>query len=123
MDRPVFVSYAREDQDFASMLVAALESEGSTVWWDQHIRGGRKWGDELEHRLNQSGCIIVIWSEHSAASDWVVAEATVGLNARKLVPVIIGTLPPELTELQMIDLSIWRGGGGYGNFRNNGVSL
>lgn len=119
MDRPVFVSYSRKDMDFATMLVAALESEGFTVWWDQHIRGGRKWNDELEHRLNQAGCIIVIWSEHSAASDWVLAEATVGLDSRKLVPVFIDdcTLPSEQAELQMIDLAIWRGGTGYSNFR------
>lgn len=119
MDKPVFISYAREDMDFAIMLVAALQRQGFTVWWDQHIRGGRKWRDELEHRLKQAGCIIVIWSEHSADSDWVLAEATVGLDSRKLVPVLIDdcTLPSELAELQMIDLSIWRGGTGFNNFR------
>ena len=36
----VFVSYKAEDRARLRPLVAALEAEGFTVWWDTHIGGG-----------------------------------------------------------------------------------
>ena len=42
----VFISYKAEDRRRIHPLVQALQSDGYSVWWDQHIRpatsGGRR---------------------------------------------------------------------------------
>ena len=39
----VFLSYKAEDRKRVRPLVAALEAEGLTVWWDAHIEAGAAW--------------------------------------------------------------------------------
>src|SRR5690606_35649675 len=42
----IFVSYAREDQRSARMIVAQLASAGFSVWWDDGINAGTQWDEE-----------------------------------------------------------------------------
>ena len=54
----IFVSYARVDKARVAPLVAALEAQGWSVWWDPEIAGGQEFDDliavaidRLAHRL------------------------------------------------------------------------
>ncbi len=91
----VFLSYSRADQAQARMLAQALEAAGLQVWWDTLIEGGAAFAKTIEAALAASDAVIVLWSQHSVSSDWVLDEAARGRDLKKLVPLSIdGTEPP-----------------------------
>ena len=44
----VFVSYARTDKSRVAPIVAAIESQGWSVWWDPEIAAGQQFDDQIE---------------------------------------------------------------------------
>ncbi len=77
------------------MLAQALEAAGLQVWWDTLIEGGAAFSKTIEAALAASDAVIVLWSQNSVASDWVLDEAARGRDLKKLVPLSIdGTEPP-----------------------------
>jgi TolB-like protein len=103
----VFLSYSRADQAQAAALAAGLQGAGLEVWWDSMIEGGAAFARSIETALESSRAVIVLWSAHSVASDWVLDEAARGRDLRKLVPVSLdGTLAPlGFRQYQTIDLA------------------
>lgn len=106
-----FISYAREDREFARKLATALESVGWTVWWDRKIPAGAAYDHAIEHELEKAGCILVLWSAASTTSEWVKNEASVAVERGVLLPVVIEEvrLPLEFRRRQAVDLSKWDG--------------
>lgn len=91
----VFLSYSRADQPQVRILVEALEQAGLQVWWDDQIEGGAAFAKAIETALQASDAVIVVWSAHSVASDWVLDESAHGRDMKKLVPLSLeGTEPP-----------------------------
>ena len=91
-------------------LVAALQSEGFTVWWDHTIPPGQTWDGVIAEGIRQSIVCVVVWSENSAVSDWVKEEATLAKNTRKYLPVqISGELPMGFGRIQAANLRAWFG--------------
>ena len=76
----IFVSYAAPDRTRVAPLVAALEHEGWSVWWDRKIDAGTAYDREIQNALELARCVIVVWTESSLESDWVLAEANDGLE-------------------------------------------
>lgn len=115
----IFISYSSEDRDWARRLAQALEKEGWSVWWDRKIAVGKTYSRVIEAELEAADCVMVIWSEHSVASDWVVAEAAEGLERNLLVPVSIDNAKPPLIfrQIQTADLSKWDGSPTSSTFR------
>ncbi|MCZ6870746.1 MAG: AAA family ATPase, partial [Gammaproteobacteria bacterium] len=92
----VFVSYASEDRERVKPLVEALEEVGWSVWWDRQIGAGTAFDREIEKAIEETKCIVVVWSEHSVESEWVRTEANEGLETKNLVPVSIDDVRPPL---------------------------
>ena len=65
----VFISYKSQDRARLRPLVAALEAEGFSVWWDAHIDGGANWQKEIEQHLDAAKCVIVAWTKRSVGDD------------------------------------------------------
>ena len=107
----VFISYASEDRDQAGRLASALEGRGWSVWWDRHIVAGNAYDQAIEHELNAAKSVVVLWSEHSIASEWVKNEAAVAAERGALVPARIDDvkLPLEFRRKQTTDLVDWDG--------------
>lgn len=109
----VFLSYKREDEPRAALLVGALEAEGLAVWWDRSLPGGEEWRANIEQALNSSKCVIVLWTHASVGPDggFVRDEASRAQARGILVPVRAEAVMPPLGfgEVQAIDLSHWRG--------------
>jgi serine/threonine-protein kinase len=107
----VFVSYASEDRDRVTPLVEAIEAEGLEVWWNQHIHAGPSFRNAIEAAMASARCMLVVWSEASIKSDFVIDEATTGRERGILVPVQIEDVQVPLGSwaAQTAQLQNWPG--------------
>ena len=107
----VFLSYARKDLKRVRPLVRAFESQGWSVWWDAHVEPGDRFHHVIDRELRAARVVVVVWSETSIESDWVVSEADEGRELKKLFPVRIDSARPPIPfrRLQTLDLSKWDG--------------
>jgi hypothetical protein len=105
-----FISYAREDSQFALRLANDLKSKDIDVWLDQlKIRPGMQWDREVQRALNLSSGIIVVLSPASVASDHVMDEVAFGLDqGKKVIPVFCADceIPFSLRRRQHIDFRL-----------------
>lgn len=115
----VFISYAREDRDRAHKLANALAAFGWSVWWDRKIITGEAFDQAIERELETAKSIVVLWSEHSIASEWVKSEAAVASERGVLVPALIDSvkLPLEFRRKQTADLIGWDGEPSHSGFQ------
>src|SRR5215831_19953595 len=83
----VFISYSREDLDFADQLAAALDSSGFECFIDREgISAGEAWKRRLGSLISEADTVIFVLSPSSARSEtcnWEVEEAA-RLNKRIL---------------------------------------
>ena len=107
----VFISYAAEDRERAARLAAALGERGWSVWWDRKIIAGQAFDQAIERELEGAKCVVVLWSKHSIASEWVKNEAAAAAERNVLVPAAIDgvKLPLEFRRRQAADLIDWKG--------------
>jgi hypothetical protein len=85
----VFISYAREDREFARRLAEALQQNGFTVWWDWDLVGGSNFRSRIKDAIGEASKAVVLWSERSVASGFVIDEASEAKRLGKLVPLRI----------------------------------
>jgi hypothetical protein len=107
----IFLSYTEKDRDAVRRLAESLQSAGWSVWWDRRIPAGLTWRSVLERELQHMRCMVVLWSQHSVASEWVCEEAAEGRQLGRLVPVLIQHVRPPagFREIQAADLVDWDG--------------
>lgn len=108
----VYVSYAYEDRDRVRTIVNELEWAGLKVWWQDQPLAGDDSVAFLEGWLDETNVHMVVWSQNSAASGRVQAEARVGARKGRLVATRIEqVIPPRDTKaIVYADLGDWRGG-------------
>ncbi len=104
-----FISYSRDDLDFADQLDAVLDGSGFEAIIDRHgISAADDWRQRLGELIRDADSIVFVLSPSSASSDicrWEVEEAT--RLAKRIVPVVnrplSGVAPPrQLTDLNYI---------------------
>jgi adenylate cyclase len=105
----VFISYARTDKTRVAPLVAAIEAQGWSVWWDPEIAAGQLFDDQIEAELNAARCVLVVWTPTSVESRWVRGEAREAADRGILVPVRFdqARLPMDVRALHTTDLDAW----------------
>jgi hypothetical protein len=105
----VFISYSRDDLDFADQLDIALRLLGFETSLDRHaISGAEEWRQRLVSLIREADTIVFVLSPSSANSDictWEVEEAT--RLRKRIIPVICRPLdgahpPPQLQSLNYI---------------------
>src|SRR5947209_19962144 len=109
----VFISYKAEDRRRVQPLVHALQSDGLSVWWDEHIGAGDAWRETIELQLGEARCVVVIWSKRSVAPEgrFVREEASRAQRRHVYVPGLIDAVDPPLGfgESQATSLRGWHG--------------
>ena len=115
----IFLSYAREDKDRVAPIVKELEKRRLSVFWDTQLLPGDSWLNDIEKNLNESSCVLVVWSRHSITSKWVKKEAAEGENRNILVPLRLDLVDPPFgfRDLHTADLSDWRNDTSHQAFR------
>lgn len=110
----VYISYAPEDEPTVRRIVEELEWAGLKVWFRDQPATSQESLTTLRQRLNTTNCQVVVWSNNSAASGRIQAEARVGSSMKRLIATRIhkDTLPPPGTDaFAYADVSDWTGGG------------
>ena len=107
----IFLSYASKDVERIQPIVSALERKGWNVWWDRKIPPGRTFDDVIEEAIDQSSCMIVVWSKNSVVSKWVRTEAGEGDRRGNLIPILIDNveIPLAFRRMEAAQLVDWDG--------------
>ena len=105
----IFVSYARLDKGHVTALVAALEAEGWSVWWDPEITPGEEFDALISRELEGARSVVVVWTPTSVESRWVRGEARDAADRGVLVPIRFGNakLPIDFRAVHTTDLDQW----------------
>jgi hypothetical protein len=122
--KDVFISYVREEQEWAKWLAGSLKKKGLSIWLDKReLLCGREFAPEIERAIRNSRSVIVLWSGLSVTSEYVNKEASLGYDLKKLLPIIISDiteadLPDKFRGLHTLNLSKWQGADTHSDFRN-----
>jgi len=105
----VFVSYARSDKARVAPLVAAIEAQGWSVWWDPAIAPGQEFDGQIAAELKIATAVLVVWTPESVKSRWVRGEAREAAERGILVPVRFegASLPIDVRAFHTTDLDDW----------------
>ena len=105
----IFVSYSRQDKALVAPLVASLEAEGWSVWWDPEITPGEEFDSLISRELESAGSLVVVWTPNSVDSRWVRGEARDAADRGVLVPVRFqnAKLPIDFRAVHTTDLDQW----------------
>ena len=90
----IFISYAKADPEPTRALADFLTSQGYTVWWDTNLTSGEVFREVIDRELAAADAVIVIWTAHSVASNWVISEADDAARRNKLITVRTKDLEP-----------------------------
>ncbi len=106
-----FISYAREDSDFAIALAKELRAAGAAIWIDQlDIPAGKRWDLEVQAALESCQRMLVILTPVSIASNNVMDEVHFALEeGKEVIPILHKdcSVPFRLRRFQRADV---RGG-------------
>jgi len=64
----IFISYSRADFKRANWLAEQLERAGHEVWFDQDIRSGQDWWDEILLRIREAMYFVALLGESTMQS-------------------------------------------------------
>jgi len=57
-----FISYSREDSEFALRLAEDLKAAGAAAWIDQlDIAPGQRWAQAVQNALNDCPLMLMVW--------------------------------------------------------------
>ncbi|MFZ1221481.1 MAG: toll/interleukin-1 receptor domain-containing protein [Chthoniobacterales bacterium] len=89
-----FISYSGIDEDFAKRLHGKMRDAHLRVWFaPEDIQGGKKLDEQIETAIRVYDKLLIVLSEASLRSEWVMDELRKGFKAerdtgkRKLFPV------------------------------------
>ncbi|MGH8497367.1 MAG: toll/interleukin-1 receptor domain-containing protein [Methylococcales bacterium] len=109
----IFLCYSRTDSQLAGQLEQRLKAEGWSVYRDVQTLVGRRWHKEIEKELHAARSVVVLWSEHSRESDYVLEEAEYGERKDILFPAFIkrASSPDEacgIRDFERSDVPVFR---------------
>lgn len=105
----IFLSYSRSDRARVAPLVAALEAQNWSVWWDPEITPGDEFDALIGAELEAARAVIVVWTPMSVDSRWVKGEARDAADRGVLVPVRFdgARLPIDVRAIHTTELDGW----------------
>jgi exo-beta-1,3-glucanase (GH17 family) len=108
----IFISYNDTDKDRVAPIVSALEANGWSTFWDwKSIPVAKNWRQFIQKGLEEAKCVLVLWSEKSIDSKWVIEEADHGQSKGILIPILINDVRPPIgfRHIQAANLINWTG--------------
>jgi len=85
--RHVFISHSSEDAAVAGQVCLALESAGLATWiCSRDIHPGQTWAGAITEGLEQSGVLVLLFTENANGSEHVLRE--IDLAVKQKVPIL-----------------------------------
>lgn len=79
-----FISYSGRDEPFARHLRERMIEAGIQAWFaPENLRGGEKLHEQLFHAIQSHDRLLIVLSEHSIKSEWVITEIREARRAEK----------------------------------------
>lgn len=104
-----FISYSRQDKEFALEFAREMKAAGLSVWLDQlDIPTGARWDDEVESALGECTVFLIILTPASVSSENVKDEIGYAIDHRKrIMPVLLKecAIPLRLRRFQYVDFT------------------
>jgi hypothetical protein len=106
----IFISYSRQSEAMAKILVNDFESLGHDVWFDRELSGGQVWWDHILDNIR--GCDVFVFLLDPKALNSTACQREWGYAkhlGKLILPVLaadgvsINLLPPELSQIQYVD--------------------
>jgi hypothetical protein len=98
----VFISYKRTDRELVTLIAGELLNFDVSVWFDEALRSGLSFADEINAKLQEAKVVVVLWSaealiRQNGIDSWVIAEATIARDRQRAgqcryFPVVLGNL-------------------------------
>jgi hypothetical protein len=95
-----FISYSTKDEEFARRLYSRMRDEKLRVWFaPEDVQGGQKLHEQIERALQMHDRLLVVLSESSMQSEWVMSEIRkareieIKEGRRKLFPIMLVDYP------------------------------
>jgi hypothetical protein len=112
MQKDIFISYSRRDQEFVTRLAADLDRQVAGAWFDQSaIQVGENWHDEIMDGIRECRAFILVLSPDAAESRYVREEVNKALELGKpIIPVLYrpakwtGEIESLVKDVQTLDL-------------------
>jgi Tol biopolymer transport system component len=107
----IFISYDRDDRPITRQLANQLRRVYGfdQVWYDENIRGGEDWWDEIRKQIGTRDIFMYLLSDDSAKSPYCQAEhAEAKRLSKEVLPVRItpvNDIPDFLKQIQYVDMS------------------
>jgi len=93
----VFVSYARQDKEVARAVVESLRTVGTRPIWDESIRPGRLFLEEIKEKIATAHLFVPLLTPASRERPWVHQETGYALAINvPVLPIALATLPSEM---------------------------
>jgi len=107
----IFFSYKSDERERVAPIVARLEAEGWSVFWDRKTPVGATWSAFIRENLEQAKGVLVVWSHASVESHWVEIEAGKGRDLGCFVPLKLDEVEPPFgfEHIQAADFTRWPG--------------
>lgn len=109
----IYLSYSSKDREIAIQIANKLEKAGHEIYKNKNFKKGNNFIQQIIDILNDIDIFIVIISENSLNSEWVMQElssvALADLSSKKnrILPILVdkNTLPLYLWNYQSFDLT------------------
>ncbi|WJW70414.1 TIR domain-containing protein (plasmid) [Candidatus Chlorohelix allophototropha] len=103
----VFISYSHKDIAFVKKLASDLRRRKIKVWYDERLREGEVWRNQLALSIKNTDVFLLILSPTSTNSEYVEWELTIAQSLhKKILPVMYEKTPLPLTILPLQYFSI-----------------
>lgn len=90
MKRHIFISYAREDREFASSLRAQLEQAGLAAWLDvADLPPSAEWRAGVKEAIEAAGALAFVVSPSSVGSEQCLTELRQARSHGKAIFLIV----------------------------------
>ena len=83
--KKAFFSYSSLDRDIVLTLKQGMEGLCPDIQCFVDflfLQGGQEWLEEVHHKIDESDCLFLIWSENAYKSEWVKEEWTYALGTK-----------------------------------------
>jgi hypothetical protein len=110
-EEETFLSYARTNKEIMESVRKILESRGLTVWTDEALTPGTPdWEEAIEKNIENSNCVIVIFSPEAKNSKWIRSElAYADVQNKTIYPLLASgdvkdSVPLRFINAQYMDI-------------------